>query len=242
MELFFVFIIVLRRHWKKIAFFMKERINYPPKLFTEKGKRFMKELNNRRIEGYLNILSTIEEEIKKLNLEIKEHCRSIKETVLLTTIPGIDYYSALLIYTEIGDINRFLSAKKFCSYAGLVPSVRQSGDKAIVGKITKNGNSLLRWILVQCAFTAVRVAPYFKAFYERIKTKSCSQKAVVATARKLLTIICAILKQNKPYIYLLYVYPHGKDCTAAEEWVIQTFHLMEPAVQDWGLSPYRTTR
>ncbi len=65
-----------------------------------------------------------------------------EETMLLTTIPGIGYFSALLIYAEIGDIKRFPNSKKLCSYAGLVPSIRQSGNKVITGKITKETNCL----------------------------------------------------------------------------------------------------
>ncbi len=64
--------------------------------------------------------------------------------MILTTIPGIGYFSALLIYAEIGDINRFPNSKKLCSYAGLVPTVRQSGNRVIRGRITKEGNGLLR--------------------------------------------------------------------------------------------------
>ncbi len=60
-----------------------------------------------------------------------------EETMLLTSIPGIGFFSALLIYAEIGDIKRFPNSKKLCSYAGLVPSIRQSGNKTITGKITK---------------------------------------------------------------------------------------------------------
>ena len=92
-------------------------------------------------------------------------------TMLLTTIPGIGYFSALLIYAEIGDVKRFPNPKKLCSYAGLVPSIRQSGNKVITGKITKEGNKLLRWVLVQCAFVAIRNDEKFRNFYERIKQR-----------------------------------------------------------------------
>jgi len=117
---------------------------------------------------------------------------------ILLTIPGIGYFSALLIY-EVGDINRFPNSKKLCSYAGLVPTVRQSGNKIIRGRITKEGNKLLRWVLVQCAHTAVRKDERFKRFYERIKAKKGPQKAIVATARKLLTVIYACWKNKTPY-------------------------------------------
>jgi len=62
-----------------------------------------------------------------------------EETMLLTTI-RIGYFSALLIYAEVGDIKRFPNSKKLCSYAGLVPSIRQSGNKVITGKIARETN------------------------------------------------------------------------------------------------------
>ncbi|MBO8182864.1 MAG: IS110 family transposase [Archaeoglobus sp.] len=77
----------------------------------------------------------------------------------------------------------------FASYAGLVPSLRQSGNKVI--KVTKEENKLLRWVHVQCAFVAMRSDEKFRNFYERIKQREGFQKAIVATARKLLTVIYA---------------------------------------------------
>ena len=75
---------------------------------------------------------------------------------LLMTRPGIDYFSAMLLVAEIGDINRFLSKHKLASWAGLVPSVRQSGHTIHYGHITTQGNKYVRWVLIQCANVAVR--------------------------------------------------------------------------------------
>jgi transposase len=65
------------------------------------------------------------------------------------TIPGVNYYSALLIKSEIGGINRFPSAKQLCSYAGIIPSTYASGDKVSHGHIIKQGSKWLRWILAE---------------------------------------------------------------------------------------------
>jgi len=141
-----------------------------------------------------------------------------EETMLLTTIPGIGYFSALLIYAEIGDIKRFPNSKKLCSYAGLVPSIRQSGNKVITGKITKEGNKLLRWVLVQCAFVAIRNDERFRNFYERLKQRKGSQKAIVATARKLLTVVYAVLRDRKPYVSYTPTNYYGEECTPVTNW------------------------
>ena len=139
-----------------------------------------------------------------------------EETMLLTTI-RIGYFSALLIYAEVGDIKRFPNSKKLCSYAGLVPSIRQSGNKVITGKITKERNKLLRWVLVQCAFVAIRNDEKFRNFYERIKQRKGPQKAIVATARKLLTIVYAVLRDKKPYIIHTPT-NYGEECTPVINW------------------------
>lgn len=59
---------------------------------------------------------------------------------LLITILGVGYYTALLIVSEVGDVNRFPDAEKLCSYAGLTPSVRRSGGSTVHGHITKEGS------------------------------------------------------------------------------------------------------
>ncbi len=116
------------------------------------------------------------------------------------SIKGIDYYSALMISVEIGDVRRFNSAKKIISYAGLNPSISQSGDNCYVGHISKQGNNNLRWILVECANIAIMHDSMFALFYHRIKKRKNHKVAIVATARKLLTIIYAMLKNNINYV------------------------------------------
>lgn len=194
----------------------KNGIKYDGNLFTSEGREFLYSLNNECIR-YLRILSSIENEIKEIDKEIRQKCRENEETMLLTTIPGIGFFSALLIYAEIGDIKRFPNSKKLCSYAGLVPSIRQSGNKVITGKITKEGDKLLRWVLVQCAFVAIRNDERFRNFYERIKQRKGPQKAIVATARKLLTVVYAVLRDKKPYISHTQPY-YGEECTPVINW------------------------
>src|SRR5688572_17846776 len=75
------------------------------------------------------------------------------------TVPGISYYSALLILSEIGQIDRFKSAKHLCSYAGLVPSVYSSGSKSFHGRITKQGSrgfSQRQFCISSCVEYSVR--------------------------------------------------------------------------------------
>ena len=81
--------------------------------------------------------------MKKLNCYLKElkvEAEGDEDVGLLMTVPGIGYYSALLIKSEVGDIGRFPFAEKPCSYAGLVPSTYQSGGMVRYGNITKEGS------------------------------------------------------------------------------------------------------
>lgn len=89
------------------------------------------------------------------------------------TIPGIGYYSAVLIESEIGDIKRFPDSQHLCSYAGLVPSTHSSGGVTYHGRITKRGSKHLRWILTECTHAHIRTAKDSNVakFYNKIARK-----------------------------------------------------------------------
>ena len=70
------------------------------------------------------------------------------------------------------------------SYAGLAPSTRESSGKTKTGKITKQGSPWLRWILVQCALTAIKYDAHLRTFYDRIKNRKGHATAIVATTQK----------------------------------------------------------
>ena len=104
----------------------------------------------------------------------------------------------MTIRYEIDAIERFMSAGKLCSYAGLVPSTYSSGNRTYQGKITKQGNKWLRWAMVEAAQQAPNRDLWLRSFYQRI-SKNGKKIARVALARKLLEIIYRIWKDEKPY-------------------------------------------
>jgi len=112
-------------------------------------------------------------------------------------------YTALLIRSEIGDINGFPDYKRLVSWAGLAPSLHQSGSVEIRGGITKQGSKMLRWIMVEVAWVAVRHDMRMKAFYERVRRRRGSGEAIVAVARKLATMCYSVLVNRRPYLYPL---------------------------------------
>jgi transposase len=153
------------------------------------------------LDAYLAVIDTVTEQITKLERLINERAAALPEAQLLLTIPGVSYYSALLITAELGEINRFDSAKQVVSYAGLDPVIRESGDTRIEGGISKRGNSNLRYVLVQCANVAVHTChdEYLSRFHTRLNRRKPSKVAMVATARKLLVSIYHMLMREEVY-------------------------------------------
>ena len=155
------------------------------------------------LDQWLELIDDYNEKITRLDRKIERVAASHEETQLLMTVPGISSFSGLMIHTEIGEVERFDQANQVVSYAGLDPVVRESGDSRTEGSISKQGNDYLRWILVQCANTAVHNAkdPYLSEFYWRLReTKNKPHKvAIVATARKLLVSIYHMLTREEVY-------------------------------------------
>jgi transposase len=175
-------------------------------LFGKKGIAWLKSLDltdvyANALEGYLEVLSTIKERIKESEKNIQAILDEAPQTTLLQTIPGIGKISAFLLIAEIGPIERFASAEKLCSYAGLVPSLHQSGQTLYQGSITKQGNKFIRWVMVEAAHRALRQDPALRNLYQRIERKKGSSKAAVAVARKLLTYVWHVLTKNEIYRY-----------------------------------------
>lgn len=176
-------------------------------LFGEAGKEYLKSLDlpmcdRFELDNYLSLLRHIEFEVDKTQERVEDFVEHNPYARLLMTVPGISYYSALMITAEIGDIRRFNSSKQLTSYAGLNPSVYQSGNKCVNGHISKQGNRNLRWILTQVVHVAVQHDKRLSLFFHRIKKMRGTSIAITATSRKLLTIIFAMLKNNSKYYAL----------------------------------------
>jgi transposase len=131
-------------------------------IFGKSGIQWLKSLPLSPIDRIilnttLSSIETIDSQIEIVSKEIAKYAwKDSQDIKLLLSITGIDIFSAMLISTEIVDIKRFATPWKLVSYAGLSPSTRESSGKTKTGRITKQGSPLLRWILVQCALSAVR--------------------------------------------------------------------------------------
>jgi transposase len=169
--------------------------------FTKGYIEKLKELNDYRINGYLNIIESMNDEINTVSKKILLLAQEDEIAKLLMTVPGIGYYSALLIVSEVGDINRFPDSYHLCSYAGLVPSTRSSGGLTYHGSITKTGSKYLRWIMLECVHAHIRNEKNSNVaqFYHRISRKNGNSKAAVAAASKLVKIVYWIMKERRVY-------------------------------------------
>jgi transposase len=151
------------------------------------------------LDNHLTHLESLNQQTERVNEEIHSKACEDEDVRLLLSLTGVDIYSALLIRSEIGCISRFPEYKKLVSWAGLAPSLHQSGNVEYHGNITKQGSKMLRWIMVEAARVAVNHDPRMQTFYERIKHRRGGQKAIVAVANKMLKIIWFMLTRREPY-------------------------------------------
>jgi transposase len=124
--------------------------------------------------------------IERLDREVRTRARADPRVQVLTALPGVGPFTALVMLAEIGDITRFSSARKLASWAGLTPTVRGSDLTVRHGHISKQGSAWLRWVLNQAAQTAKR-SPEFADTNAAIARRRGKKIATTAVSRKLLT-------------------------------------------------------
>ena len=126
--------------------------------------------------------------------------RKAREYEILCSIPGIGDVSAMTILAEIGDVHDFDTGDKFASWLGIVPRVYQSANKLHTGSITKRGSHVARWILTEAAQSCgLAKDNALRRFYQKKKAEIGGKKAVMATARKIATIIWHLLINDEVY-------------------------------------------
>lgn len=118
---------------------------------------------------------------------------------LLQSIPGVGRLVALTILVETGDITRFANPDQVGAYAGLTPRVSISDKTVRHGHISKMGPPVLRWVLQQAAWVAVRVDQHARRLWLRISRKAGAKRAIVAVARKLLIYAWSVCRRNQPF-------------------------------------------
>ncbi len=178
----------------------------PPcsEIFSNKGIDWLRSIelswiDRMAMNAYLDTLDMFDKQIESFTAKIASISKEDDRVRLLMTIPGIDYFTALTIISEIVDVKRFSTPWKLVAYAGLAPSRRDSGNVKRRGGITRLGSKWLRCALVEAANTTVRHDERLGTFYKRIANRRGPQKAKVATAKEMLVIIWCMLTNNEPY-------------------------------------------
>ncbi len=146
----------------------------------------------------IDALEHSEEEITKKMVEIQDN-----RCELLETIPAIGKIASRVLVGALDDAGRFDNKRCVANYGGLAPTIYQSGDTTNLGRINRDGRHEVRKVLLQCAHTIQRMTSYdaapIREFFERLEKRRGKKRAVVATARKLLTIAYGVLKSKTPY-------------------------------------------
>jgi transposase len=171
---------------------------------TQRGQRELQRLAltetpSRIREDYGRLLPALDSQIRRLDADLAARWSADRRVQLLTTIPGIGPFIAIVLVLELGDIHRFASAKRVASYIGLTPRTRGSADRIRSGHITKEGNRLLRWVLVLAATQAIRRPGPLRTWFHAVKKRRGKKVARVALARRLAEIVYHVWKEGCDY-------------------------------------------
>jgi transposase len=140
-----------------------------------------------RVESLRDLIAHYDREVAMLEWKIQAELRGHRGYGAIQAINGVGRTIAILV-AEIGDVHRFRSAEALCSWAGLTPRHRESDIKTVRGSITKQGSILVRWALIE-AVSRYHGGPKLAKDFHRIAERRGKNKARVAVARKVLTLV-----------------------------------------------------
>src|SRR4030042_1255298 len=166
-----------------------------------RGMKIIGEVQKLIIESYMDSIAGLLIAEKKLT----EKIGTIKDKgiKLLESIPSVGILSSRVIISALDDVGRFDSKKCVAKYGALTPRIYQSGGITHLGRINRDGRQEVRRVLLQCAHVIVRMRSYgarpLREFFERIMKRRGKKIAIVAVARKLLTIAYGVLKSKTAY-------------------------------------------
>jgi len=143
----------------------------------------------------LDEFELLQSQLKRVTLYLDGYLAKNAGGKLLMSIPGVGPRTAEAVLAYTDDVNRFGNYKQYCSYFGLTPKLDESGLCRRLGHISKRGPSVVRWVICESSWVAIRKSKGLRAFYERVKCGQDGRKkiAIVAVARKMLSIMRAML-------------------------------------------------
>lgn len=190
-------------------------ISIPKEIDTSKwNKKLLKWLaeleqdmtSKQAMDAHLSSLNHMRQNTLNVTKQIRNLSKTEKyeqDVKLLMTIPGIGLITAMVILTELENMDRFDSQDKLCSYIGFVPSTNSSSDAVKIGDITPRGHSVLRSALVESAWVAAKVDPALGRSFNQYCKRMDSNNAIIRIAKKLTNRIRYVLKNKQPYVFAL---------------------------------------
>jgi transposase len=172
------------------ALAMNEGYRWKKKLFSEQGRAQLEKLTlapwaSRRRQELLELLDRMNPTIKELTAAVEREARKRPEVLRLMTHPGVGPLTALAYVLIIGTPTRFQRGKQIGTYVGMIPCEDSSAGKQRLGHISKQGNSLLRFLLVEAAQAAARIHPDWRRRYKRLAMRRHKSIAKVGMGRRM---------------------------------------------------------
>jgi len=178
----------------------------PTKKFpTKSGLAWLKqlalpEIDRLEMNHLLADLEQIQGRRKELEQVIAQRCGVSAEAVLLSSMPGVGYFTAIALACRVGRVGRFPRAHSLANYWGLTPGCRNSGESnQRLGSITKAGSSMARWLLAEVTIKVLRRDARLREWFKRLKRRRGASIARVAVMRKLATVIWHMLSKRMTY-------------------------------------------
>jgi len=190
------------------ALAMSQGVCRKHKLWTTKGRAELEGLAlgpwaSQRRKELLSLLDQLDAAIKPLDEAVEKEAQTREEAVRLMTHPGVGPVVSLAYVLTLGPVERFANRRKLVSYLGLNPREHSSGGRQRLGAISKQGNSMLRWLLVEAANRAVVFDPELRRAYQHLKFRRGSGVAKVAMARRLAVRLYWMLRAQVNYAQLV---------------------------------------
>jgi len=183
---------------------MNQGLQKKSKLWSKAGQEKLKKLEldawtQRRRDDLLEMLEDLNQQVEQLNQAVEQAAHQREDAKLLMSHPGVGPILALATVLTLGDVSRFQCGRQVASYIGLIPSEKSSGQRRWLGSITKQGNSFMRFLLVQAGMSAARGDQDLGRVYQRLVQKKHHGVAKVAVARKLLVRMYWMLRTQTRY-------------------------------------------
>lgn len=190
------------------ALAMGEGVCRKKKLFTAKGRKELEGLAlgpwaSYRRQELLRMFDELAAATAQLDLAVEQAAKHQPLAVRLMTHPGVGPVTSLAFVLILGPVERFERSKQVVSYLGLNPQEHSSGGKQRLGAISKQGNPMMRSLLVEAGHTAARFDPALKRMYQRLKFRRGASVAKVAVARKLAVRMYWMLRSTADYAQLV---------------------------------------